>query len=319
MQETFNKIIIIGCGHIGYSIARAYRVKNKTTIIEAIDNNAKHRKIITEQNIINKCHSQINNNISNADLIIIATHLNSYEEVCKKCSKYCKNGAVITDVGSCKVFAQKIMEKHLPKYVHIIPGHPVAGIEKSGPRAGIENLFKNRYVLLTPRKTCDKNKLNILIKLWQDCGAIVEIMSSIRHDRVLAITSHIPHLIAYALVGSADLLQNSMVKENIPEDLQFGSKEVLKFSAGGFRDATRIADSNPTMWRDVFINNKNAVLEMTSRFIEDLIILQKAIRLDDGDKLLNCFKNTKKTRTKLINLHQAGQFIPFEKDNNSEN
>lgn len=314
MQDKFKKITIIGCGHIGSSIAKAYRLKNKTSRLEAVESNPKYREILKNLDIIDDCHSYIGENISDSDLIIIATHLSSYKDVCIKCNKYCKSGAVVTDVGSCKEYAQQIMEKYLAKSVHVIPGHPVAGTEYSGPSAGMEAMFKNRYVLLTPKKSCDTKKLKMLTVFWQDCGAKVEIMSAKRHDRVMAITSHIPHLLAYVLVGSADSLQESMIKEHYPEDLQFGSKEVIKFSAGGFRDATRIAGSNPTMWRDIFINNKSAILEMSSRFIEDLVILQKAIRRDDGEKLLGWFNNTKKIRSKLVKLHQAGQFIPYEED-----
>jgi cyclohexadieny/prephenate dehydrogenase len=208
---------------------------------------------------------------------------------------YLKQGATVTDVGSVKSVVVKEVGPHIPPGVHFIPGHPVAGTEQSGPEAGFAELFDGRWCILTPPPGTDPEALERLKAFWRRCGSDVEIMDAKHHDLVLAITSHVPHLIAYNIVGTAADLETVT------------QSEVIKYSASGFRDFTRIAASDPTMWRDIFLNNREAVLEMLGRFNEDLAALQRAVRWGDGDALFNLFASTRAIRRSII---EAGQDTP---------
>jgi cyclohexadieny/prephenate dehydrogenase len=210
-------------------------------------------------------------------------------------------GAIVSDVGSVKQAAIRDVSPHLPDGVHFVPGHPVAGTEHSGPEAGFATLFEDRWCILTPPPGTDDGAVTKVSALWRACGSTIEIMEPAHHDKVLAITSHLPHLIAYTIVGTATNLEASE------------RAEVVKFSASGFRDFTRIAASDPIMWRDVFLNNREAVLEILQRFTEDLTALQRAIRWGEGETLEKVFTRTREIRRGVIELHQAGTFDTREK------
>ncbi|ODN70122.1 cyclohexadienyl dehydrogenase [Methylobrevis pamukkalensis] len=227
-----------------------------------------------------------------ADLVISCVPVGASADVAKVISRDLAPGAIVSDVGSVKAAVVRNMGPHLPGHVHFIPGHPVAGTEFSGPDAGLPDLFVNRWCILTPPEGADADAVAQLTAFWSALGANVECMGAEHHDLVLAITSHVPHLIAYNIVGTADDLETVT------------QSEVMKFSAGGFRDFTRIAASDPTMWRDVFLNNREAVIEVLGRFTEDLIALQRAIRWGEGDKLFELFTRTREIRRGIISLGQ---------------
>jgi cyclohexadieny/prephenate dehydrogenase len=234
--------------------------------------------------------------VKNADLVILCTPLGAYKSLAEKIGPHLKAGAILSDVGSVKGAVVKDVKPYLPKGVHFIPAHPIAGTEFSGPEAGFAELFDGRWTILTPLKGADKKAVQLLKKFWQACGAQVDVMDVAHHDLVLAMTSHVPHLIAYNIVGTAHDLE------------QVTEGEVIKYSASGFRDFTRIAASDPTMWRDVFLNNREAVLEMLGRFSEDLTALQRSIRWGDGDALFKLFTRTREIRRGII---AAGQETPI--------
>ena len=227
-----------------------------------------------------------------ADLVIVCIPVGACGAVAKEIGPHLAAGAIVSDVGSVKGAVVRDMAPHLPKAVHFVPAHPVAGTEYSGPDAGFAELFVNRWCILTPPDGTDPKMVEKLAAFWRLLGANVETMAADHHDLVLAITSHLPHLIAYTIVGTADELQTVT------------RSEVLKFSAGGFRDFTRIAASDPLMWRDVFLANKDAVLEMLGRFNEDVSALTKAIRKGDGDALLEHFKRTRAIRKGIVDIGQ---------------
>jgi cyclohexadieny/prephenate dehydrogenase len=233
--------------------------------------------------------------VSGADLVILCTPVGAFGEVAQKIAPALKPGAIITDVGSVKMAVIRDVGPHVPSGVHFVPGHPIAGTEHSGPEAGFPELFDGRWCILTPPAGTDATAVETLAEFWRGCGSRVEVMEARHHDLVLAITSHVPHLIAYNIVGTASDLE------------QVTQSEVIKFSAGGFRDFTRIAASDPTMWRDVFLNNREAVLEVLGRFSEDLSRLQRAIRWGEGDVLFDLFTTTRAIRREVI---EAGQDTP---------
>ncbi|AHM04295.1 Cyclohexadienyl dehydrogenase [Roseibacterium elongatum DSM 19469] len=230
--------------------------------------------------------------MKDADLVVLAVPVGAMEAVTREIAPHLAPGATITDVGSVKRDVIAAVAPHLPKGVHFVPGHPLAGTEHSGPRSGFAELFDNRYVLLTPDPGTAPEAVARLRALWEGCGANVEEMDADHHDLVLAVTSHTPHLIAYTMVGVADDLR------------RVTDSEVIKYSAAGFRDFTRIAASDPTMWRDVFLSNKDATLEILGRFTEELFALQRAIRTGDGDHLFDYFTRTRAIRRGII---EAGQ------------
>ncbi|MEM7291712.1 MAG: prephenate/arogenate dehydrogenase family protein, partial [Pseudomonadota bacterium] len=237
-------------------------------------------------------YSNAEDAVTDADLVIVCTPVGACEAVAKTIAPNLKAGAIVTDVGSVKASVVKQMQPNLPDNVHFIPGHPIAGTEYSGPDSGFASLFEERWCILTPAANADVEAVKTLETFWKACGSMVEIMEPDHHDLVLAITSHLPHLIAYNIVGTAD-------------DMATDSRsEVIKFSASGFRDFTRLAASDPTMWRDVALHNKEAILEMLGRFSEDLSAMQRAIRRNDGDKLFDLFTRTRGIRRSIIEMGQ---------------
>lgn len=288
----FKKITIIGMGLIGSSIARAIAENKVAGRLVGCDNNPAHCDTARALQLCDLITSDPNEAVKGADLIILATPVGSYGALGTLICPNMKAGAILTDVGSVKASVVKSLAPHMRADCHLIPGHPVAGTEQSGPEAGFAGLFTNRWCILTPPEDCDPAQTANLEKFWQALGSKVEQMTPEHHDMVLAITSHLPHLIAYNIVGTARHLE------------EVTKSEVIKYSAGGFRDFTRIAASDPTMWRDVFLNNKEAVLEMLGRFSEDLTALQRSIRYDEGDKLFELFDRTRRIRRQII---EAGQ------------
>jgi cyclohexadieny/prephenate dehydrogenase len=294
-EPLFDKLAIIGPGLIGSSIMRAARAQGAVRTIVATSRSPKTLKRVVELGLADKVVETNAEAVEGADLVIVCVPVGVCGIVAKEIGPHLKPGATVSDVGSVKGSVMRDMGPHLPKTVHFVPAHPVAGTEHSGPDAGFAELFENRWCILTPPEGTDPEAVEKLAAFWRRLGANVETMTPEHHDLVLAITSHLPHLIAYTIVGTADELQTVT------------RSEVLKFSAGGFRDFTRIASSDPTMWRDVFLNNKQAVLEMLGRFNEDVSALTKAIRRGDGEALYEHFTRTRAIRRGII---EAGQDTP---------
>ena len=291
MDKKFQKISIIGLGLIGTSILHAIRAKKDEYITTyAFDINPEHRNTVSKMGIATFVSDNIHDAIIEADLVILSIPVGSMKTVASLISSSLKNGAVVTDTGSTKNSVINDVSPFIPKNVFFIPSHPLAGTEYSGPKSGFSSLFENRYWLIVSDKKTDQT--NRLTSFFNDLGSIVETVSAEYHDKILAITSHLPHLIAYTIVGTASDLEADL------------KNDVIKFSASGFRDFTRIAASDPIMWRDVFLNNSEAVLEMLQRFNEDLSDLQKAIRKKEGEKLHSFFTRTRSIRKKII---EAGQ------------
>jgi len=295
IEPLFDTIAIIGLGLIGSSIARAARAQGAVRTIVASSRSPETRQRVTELGLADKVVETNAEAVEGADLVIVCVPVGVCGAVAEEIGPHLKAGAIVSDVGSVKASIVRDMGPHLPKTVHFVPAHPVAGTEHSGPDAGFAELFENRWCILTPPDGTDPRAVDKLAAFWRLLGANVEVMTPEHHDLVLAVTSHLPHLIAYTIVGTAD-------------DLEAVTRsEVLKFSAGGFRDFTRIAASDPTMWRDVFLNNKEAVLEMLGRFNEDVAALTKAIRRGDGEALYDHFTRTRAIRRGVI---EAGQDTP---------
>jgi cyclohexadieny/prephenate dehydrogenase len=291
----FDTIVIIGLGLIGSSIARAARAQGAVRSIVASSRSPETRQRAAELGLADKVVETNAEAVAGADLVIVCVPVGVCGAVAKEIGPHLKAGAIVSDVGSVKGSIVRDMGPHLPETVHFVPAHPVAGTEHSGPAAGFAELFENRWCILTPPDGTDLEAVDKLAAFWRRLGANVEVMTPEHHDLVLAVTSHLPHLIAYTIVGTADELE------------AVTRSEVLKFSAGGFRDFTRIAASDPVMWRDVFLNNKEAVLEMLGRFNEDVAALTKAIRRGDGDALYDHFTRTRAIRRGVI---EAGQDTP---------
>jgi len=294
-KPLFDTLAIIGPGLIGSSIARAARAKGAARTIVATARSPKTRKRVAELGIADKVTETNAEAVEGADLVIVCVPVGICGGVAKEIGPHLKPGATVSDVGSVKGSVVRDMGAHLPKNVHFVPAHPVAGTEHSGPDAGFAELFENRWCILTPPEGTGPEPVERLAAFWRLLGANVDTMTPEHHDLVLAVTSHLPHLIAYTIVGTADELETVT------------RSEVLKFSAGGFRDFTRIAASDPVMWRDVFLNNKEAVLEMLGRFNEDVAALTKAIRRGDGEALTEHFSRTRAIRRGVI---EAGQDTP---------
>jgi len=293
MSDTtiFPTIAIIGLGLIGSSIARSARSRGLARRIIGIDQNPEVLARL-DALAITDAHGEDPALVAEADCVILAIPVGAYAGAAKALASHLKPGAILSDVGSVKGTVLRDVAPHVPAGVHFIPAHPIAGTEKSGPDAGFAELFDNRWTILTPPEDADPQALDRLKRFWEGMGALVETMGAEHHDLVLAITSHVPHLIAYNIVGTAADLETVT------------QSEVIKFSAGGFRDFTRIAASDPTMWRDVFLNNKEAVLEMLGRFTEDLSALQRMIRWGDGDGLFELFTRTRAIRKSIVALGQ---------------
>ena len=290
----FKKICIIGCGLIGSSLARAIKKNNLAEkIVSSNRSDAVNKKVI-ELKIVDDSSSDTKKMADGSDLVVIATPLSSYEDVISKIKNSLKDGVILTDVGSVKENIINLIEKNIPESISWIPSHPIAGTEESGPEAGFSELFQNRWCILTPSKKAKEKDINLLQTFWEKVGSKVDIMQAKQHDYILSITSHIPHLIAYNIVNTSLNIQDE--KEST----------IVKYSAGGLRDFTRIAASNPIMWRDVFIQNKKNTSKMIDQFIKNLEDLKKAIENGDGKKLEQIFTRTKKIRKDIV---QAGQDV----------
>jgi cyclohexadieny/prephenate dehydrogenase len=292
MSIIYQRVALIGLGLIAGSMAHAMRRDGLAGKIVGTARSAETRAVAREIGLCDRVVDSAAEAVEGADLVVLAVPVGAMGRVAEEIAPHLAPGATVTDVGSVKKDVVDQVGPHLPEGVHFIPGHPLAGTEHSGPRSGFAELFENRYTLLTPVEGSDPEAVAKLRALWEGMGANVEEMDAEHHDLVLAVTSHTPHLIAYTMVGVADHLRR--VTES----------EVIKYSAAGFRDFTRIAASDPTMWRDVFLTNKEAVLDILGRFTEELFVLQRAIRMGDGDALHDYFTRTRAIRRGII---EAGQ------------
>jgi len=288
----FERVALIGAGLIGGSIARAAKAQNLADKIVVTARSPASRARVAELGFADEVVESNADAVKNADLVILCVPVGACGDVAREIAPHLKEGAIVSDVGSVKGTVLRDLIAHLPANVHTIPAHPVAGTENSGPDSGFAELFINRWCILTPPADADAAAVEKLAAFWRALGANVETMGAEHHDLVLAITSHLPHLIAYTIVSTADELEGVT------------QSEVLKFSAGGFRDFTRIAASDPTMWRDVFLTNKDAVLEMLGEFQEDLSKLTRAIRRGDGETLFDHFSRTRDIRRGIVSLGQ---------------
>ncbi len=290
---VFDRLALIGIGLIGSSIARACRRFGLVREIVVYSRRAETRADAGQLGLADRIEADPAAAVRGADAVIICTPMRSFAEVAAAMAPGLAPGAIVSDVGSVKGSVVQDVGPHLPPGVHLVPAHPIAGTEHSGPAAGFAELFVGRWCILTPPPEADPAAVDRIEALWRGMGMMVERMDAAHHDRVLAITSHIPHLIAYTIVGTA-------------ADMQEDAKaEVIKFSAGGFRDFTRIAASDPVMWRDVFLTNREAVLDVLQQFTEDLTRLQRAIRRGEGDLLEALFTRTRAIRRGIIDARQA--------------
>ena len=290
----FQKVCIIGCGLIGSSIARIIKKKNLSSKIVSSNRSDSINKKVIELKIVDDSSSDTKKMAEGSDLIIIATPLSSYKDVILKIKDSLKEGSILTDVGSVKENVISLIEKNVPKNVSWISSHPIAGSEVSGPESGFSELFENRWCILTPSKKANDKDIKLLETLWKKMGSKVDIMDAKQHDHILSITSHMPHLIAYNIVNTT---------LNVRDKKEY---DIVKYSAGGLRDFTRIAASNPIMWRDIFIENKKNTSNMIDNFIANLEDLKKAIENEDGKKLEEIFTKTKKIRKEIV---KAGQDV----------
>lgn len=295
MKPAFDRVALIGLGLIGSSLSHVMRREKLAGHIAGFARSEATRGKAIEIGLADSIHPTGAEAAENADLVILCAPVGACGAIASEISHALKSGAILTDVGSVKAAIVRDVGPHIPAGVHFIPGHPIAGTEQSGPESGFAELFTNRWCVLTPVPDSDPAAVAKLEAFWRACGSNVEIMTPEHHDLVLAITSHLPHLIAYNIVATAADLE------------EVTSSEVIKYSAGGFRDFTRIAASDPTMWRDVFLNNRDAVLEMLGRFSEDLSALQRAIRWGDGEALHSLFSRSREIRRGII---AAGQDTP---------
>lgn len=294
----FARISIIGLGLIGSSVARAVKAQMPTVRITGYDADADVRARAVDLGLCDDITDQPGSAVIDADLVMLCVPVGVMGAVADAIAEDLPSDAIISDVGSCKQSVAEALAAALPGAT-IIPAHPVAGTEKSGPDAGFATLFKGRWCILTPKEDAPEIAVERLKIFWQNLGADIEIMDARHHDLVLAVTSHLPHLIAYTIVGTASDLEGVT------------QSEVIKYSAGGFRDFTRIAASDPVMWRDVFLSNKDAVLEMLQRFSEDLSALQRAIRYDKGDELEELFSRTRNIRRSIVEQGQDDDMPDF--------
>lgn len=292
MSPIYDRVALIGLGLIASSMAHAIRRDNLVDEIVGYARSEGTRKRALELGFCDRISETAADAVKGADLVVLCVPVGAMGEVSIEIASSLSRGTTVTDVGSTKRSVIEAVSPNLPNYVHFIPAHPVAGTEQSGPDSGFAELFENRWCLLTPTSSADIDKVNKLKSLWISMGANVEFMDADHHDLVLAVTSHAPHLIAYTMVGVADDIR------------RVTDSEVVKYSAAGFRDFTRIAASDPTMWRDVFLTNKEATLEVLGRFTEELFALQRAIRTGDGEHLHDYFTRTRAIRRGVI---EAGQ------------
>ena len=293
-QPMFTRVALIGIGLIGSSLAHVMRRENIAGEITVSSRSEATLKRAKELGLGDTYYADAAQAAADADLVIVSVPVGASGSVAKAIAQHLKPGAIVTDVGSTKASVITQMQPELPDNVHFIPGHPIAGTEYSGPDAGFAALFEDRWCILTPPTGTDKDAIEKLSKFWRTCGSKVELMEANHHDQVLALVSHLPQLISYNIVATAS-------------DFEDVSKaDVIKYSASGFRDFTRLAASDPTMWRDVCLHNKEAVLEMLARFSEDLSSLRANIRRGDGDALFELFSNTRSVRRSII---EAGEDV----------
>jgi cyclohexadieny/prephenate dehydrogenase len=291
-EPLVGRLAIVGIGLIGSSIARAARRKNAAATIAIADISPEARDRAVALDLGDEVFASAADAAAGADLVILCVPVGANEAVARDIGGVLKPGAIVSDVGSVKGAVVAALAPYLPQTAHLVPAHPVAGTEQSGPDAGFATLFVKRWCILTPPEATEESAVALVRAFWEAIGSNVEVMTAAHHDLVLAITSHVPHLIAYNIVGTAYDLEEAT------------RSEVIKFSAGGFRDFTRIAASDPTMWRDVFLNNKDAVLEALGRFSEDLTALQRMIRRGDGDGLFELFTRTRAIRRGIVEQGQ---------------
>jgi len=304
-EAIYPKLAVIGCGLIGSSLIRAARAVGAVGEIAVADASEAVRRRAGELGLGDRVTADVAEAVQGADLVVFAVPVMAMGEAARAAAAGLKPGATVTDVGSVKAQVAEALSEALPETAFVVPGHPIAGTEQSGPDAGFAELFHNRWVILTPQRRDDDPYLEAVQRLadfWTALGAHVERMDETHHDLVLAVTSHLPHLIAYNIVGTAADLE------------EVTQAEVMKYSAGGFRDFTRIAASDPTMWRDIFLANREAVLEILGRFTEDLQALSRAIRWGEGDKLFELFSRTREIRRGVIAAGQESPAPNFGRD-----
>ena len=305
-KSLFNCISLIGIGLIGSSLARVIKRENLANEVKIATQSESTLRIAEKLNLGDQYFLDAEKAVVGADFVVLCIPVGAYESIAQNISKSLQRGAIITDVGSVKQSVISQVIPNIPDGVHFVPGHPVAGTEHSGPNAGFAELFENRWCILTPLKDTDKNAVESVKIFWEKCGSNIEIMEPEHHDLVLAITSHLPQLISYNIVGTADDL------ESVAES------EVIKYSAAGFRDFTRLAASDPIMWRDVCLHNKEAILEILSRFSEDLSALRRAVRWGDGKALFDLFSRTRGIRQSIIEAGQESPAPNFGRDINQD-
>jgi len=295
MSESplFERIAFIGIGLIGSSLARVVRGKSLARRTVAYSRSAETRRTAAGLDIVDEVAETLQAAVAGADLVVLAVPVGANAAVTEAIAPHLREGAIVTDVGSVKQAVIAAVAPRLPPGVHFVPSHPIAGTEHSGPEAGFDTLFEGRWCILTPTEDTHPAAVERVAELWRRAGSMVDRMDAAHHDIVLAITSHIPHLIAYNIVGTVTDLEEQT------------KREVIKYAASGFRDFTRIAASDPIMWRDIFINNREAVLEMLGRFTEDLSRLQRAIRWGEADTLEDLFTRTRDIRRRVIAEKQA--------------
>ena len=291
-MHKFSKVTFIGFGLINSSLAHVFKLKSLAKETTAFSRRKETREKIKNLNIVDNVNDNIKESVKDSDLIVLGVPVGAMKSIVSEIAPFLKSGTIVTDVGSVKKHLIDSLLPILPSDVYFVPGHPIAGTEKSGPEAGFAELFNGRWCILTPNKNTSQEALEKVKFIWEQAGMQIATMDAEYHDRVLAITSHIPHLVAFSIVGTVTELEDQL------------KTEVIKYSAGGFRDFTRIAASDPIMWRDVFLNNSEAVLEMLGRFIEDLTALQKSIRWQDGDSLEKLFTKTREIRKGIISEEQ---------------
>jgi cyclohexadieny/prephenate dehydrogenase len=291
--KLFDRVALIGIGLIGSSLARVLRRDSPETRLVACARRSETLAMVRRLELADETTDDPAAAAADADLVVLATPLSAYADIGRRIAPALKRGAILTDVGSVKQAVIRDLLPHVPQGVHFVPGHPIAGTEHSGPEAGFAELFRGRWCILIPLPETAPEAVAAVAAMWEEAGMRVVTMSADHHDKVLAVTSHLPHLIAYTIVGTATDLEDSL------------KSEVIEFSASGFRDFTRIAASDPVMWRDVFLNNREAVLEILQRFTEDLTALQRAIRCGEGDKLQDLFTRTRAIRRSIIEAKQA--------------
>lgn len=290
----FHRVAIVGIGLIGSSLARVLKHNRLAETIVVYDKNPGYGKKAVEIGIADENAGSAAAAAAGADLVVLSTPVGAYGEISKEIMPVLKKGAIVTDVGSVKKYAIAEIENYIPADSGIVyvPGHPVAGTEKSGPEAGFLELFEGRWCILTPGKFATPEALEKISEMWRAAKMKIDTMTPEHHDKVMAAVSHLPHLIAFSIVGTVADLEG------------YEQQEIIKYSASGFRDFTRIAGSDPTMWRDILLNNKETILELIQRFVEDLIALERNIRWDEGNKLFELFSRTQKIRKEVIEAKQ---------------